>query len=1114
MKTIVTQIRQKRLMALVLFLLVGMTSVFAQKQVNVSGRITDELNEPMIGVSVLEKGTTNGVITDLDGNYTLSVNEGSTIVFSYIGYVTQEKKAVAGTMNIILKEDSKTLDEVVVVGYGVQKKSSVTGAISSVKAEDFENRTITNAEQALQGKTAGVQIISASAAPGSNPTIRIRGYSSNASSDPLYVVDGLRTKDISNLDPNDIESMEVLKDAASAAIYGAQAGNGVVLITTRKAKKGVRRISYDFQLSSQSLGRTPDILNAQEYVNYMTEGNLIPRETIDRYWDGKTNTDWIEETFESSMMQRHNVNFQGANDNGSLFASLSYLSNNGPIVGNKDVFDRITGTVNADYKIKDWLKFTTNNSFSRYHVQSVSEGSATGSLMLSAIQLDPLTPVTYTPDKLPDTMINYMNQGHTLLQNANGDYYSISPYGDSNNINPYIMRDRGTTKRDGFVFSGSTYLDFTPIKELVITSRLGYRYTYSNSYGYVMPNITCSDLYQDYVSVNATSSNTTYWQWENFANYTKTFADKHNVNVMLGMSYSSNTSFGVTGGINGSRSGDKVDLGITKLDPNYAYFAFQTGTATRTVSGGEKRRYANLSYFGRASYDYAGKYFAQFTLRADAADLSILPLQKRWGYFPAVSVGWVLSNEKFMENLKSISHLKLRASWGQNGSIAGLADYMYDATILSEINYPMSGDVSYETGSLPSATGNYDLKWETSEQIDLGIDLRMLNDRFMENLKSISHLKLRASWGQNGSIAGLADYMYDATILSEINYPMSGDVSYETGSLPSATGNYDLKWETSEQIDLGIDLRMLNDRLSFGFDYYEKKTKDLIVTGITPSLIVGNTTSPMNAGNVKNSGFEFELSWRDNIKDFNYSIKGNIATLKNKVTYLHETLERIESTTSAGIGVMNYFEEGHPIWYMRGYECTGIDSQTGDPIFKDMNDDGIIGDADQTEIGSAIPDFTYGITLTAAWKGFDLTIFGSGSHGNDVFAGYNRTSRMKANTLKEFYDGRWTTAGDNAKYARSNPSNYDKYLKSSKFVFDGSYFKIKQIQLGYNLPKNLLKQIGLSNLRLYCSLDDFFTFTKYPGFDPEFTSTGSAMGLDMGSYPSSKKVVFGLNVAF
>ena len=270
----------------------------------------------------------------------------------------------------------------------------------------------------------------------------------------------------------------------------------------------------------------------------------------------------------------------------------------------------------------------------------------------------------------------------------------------------------------------------------------------------------------------------------------------------------------------------------------------------------------------------------------------------------------------------------------------------------------------------------------------------------------------------------------------------------------------------------------------------------------------------MNAGNVKNSGFEFELSWRDNIKDFNYSVKANIATLKNKVTYLDRTLERIGSATSAGIGTINYFEEDHPIWYMRGYQCTGIDPETGNPTFADLNGDGMIGDADQTEIGSAIPDFTYGITLNASWKGLDLTVFGSGSYGNDVFVAYNRTSRMKANTVKEFYDERWIKPGDNAKYARSNPSDYDKYLKSSKFVFDGSYFKIKQIQLGYSLPSSLLKKMCLNSLRLYCSLDDFFTFTKYPGFDPEFTSTGDAMGLDMGSYPSSKKVVFGLNLVF
>ena len=1027
MKTIQKKIVQERMWAFVLFFLVEITAAYAQ-QVKVSGKVSDTNNEPMIGVSILEKGTTNGVISDLDGNYELSVNKGATLVFSYIGYVTQEKPTTGGTLNIILKEDNQTLEEVVVVGYGVQKKSSVTGSISQVKSEDMHNRTITNAEQALQGKTAGVQIISASAAPGSNPSIRIRGYSSNSSSDPLFVVDGLRTTNISNLDPNDIESMEVLKDAASAAIYGAQAGNGVVLITTKKAKKGVRRISYDFQFSSQSLGKTPEVLNAKEYIQYMTEGNLIPQATIDRYWDGHTDTDWMDETFENSTMQRHNINFQGANENGSLFASLSYLKNNGPVVGNKDVFDRITGTVNADYKIKDWLKLTSNNSFSRYHVQTVSEGSATGSIMLSALQLDPLTPIVYTPDKLPDTMVNYQNQGHTLIQDGNGNYYSISPYGDSNNINPYIMRDRGVSKKEGFVFSGSTYLDFTPIKELVITSRLGYRYTVIDSYGYQMPNITCSDLYQDYVSVDATSANTTYWQWENFANYTKTFKDVHNLNAMIGMSFSSNTAFGVTGNVHGN---GPSDIGITKLDPNYAYFNYKTGTAVQTVSDGEKRKYANLSYFGRISYDYASKYFAQFTLRADAADLSILPLQKRWGYFPAASVGWVISNEKFMRNVKPISHLKLRASWGQNGSIAGLSDYMYDATIQSNIIYPMTKDVVYNTGSLPSATGNYDLKWETSEQLDFGIDLRMFNDR------------------------------------------------------------------------LGVTA-----------DYYEKKTKDLIVTGITPSLIVGNTTSPMNAGNVKNSGFEFELSWRDNIKDFNYSVKANIATLKNKVTYLDRTLERIGSATSAGIGTINYFEEDHPIWYMRGYQCTGIDPETGNPTFADLNGDGMIGDADQTEIGSAIPDFTYGITLNASWKGLDLTVFGSGSYGNDVFVAYNRTSRMKANTVKEFYDERWIKPGDNAKYARSNPSDYDKYLKSSKFVFDGSYFKIKQIQLGYSLPSSLLKKMCLNSLRLYCSLDDFFTFTKYPGFDPEFTSTGDAMGLDMGSYPSSKKVVFGLNLVF
>ena len=1015
----------------------------AQQQKNrITGTVTDAFG-PITGANVVEKGTTNGTITDMDGNFTLEIPQGATLHISYIGYLSKEIKVGNQTdYTIQLVEDSQALEEVVVVGYGVQKRSSVTGAISSVKSEDFDNRTITSAEQALQGKTAGVQITSSSAAPGSTGSVRIRGYSSNASSDPLYVVDGLRTDDISYIDPSDIESMEVLKDGASAAIYGAEAGNGVVLITTRHGKKGAAHISYDFQISSQSLGKTPEVLNATQYIDYVTTAGLISQETIDKYWDG-TDTDWMDETFENSIMQKHNVNFQGGNDNGSFFASLSYLNNNGMVVGDKDKYDRISGTVNADYKIKDWLKIGTNNTFTRYHISSVDDAAVgqengdmifRGSLVLSALQLDPLTPISYSADNLTDVMQDYLDEGHNLLQDEDGNYYSISPYANYTNINPYTIINRSKNKKEGFVFSGSTYLDFTPIKELVITSRLGYRYTSKSTYLLTLPNVSNSDTYQDYVSINASNASTTYWQWENFVNYTKTFAEKHNVNGMIGMSFSSSSSFDVTGSILGSGTGDDVDLGITALDEDFAYFNYATGTATQTVSGGEKVKNANLSYFGRVGYDYMNKYFAQFTFRADAADLSILPLQKRWGYFPAVSAGWLVTGEKFMENVEPITYLKIRGSWGQNGSIAGLGDYMYDRVISSSITYPLIS---------------------TSDT----------------------------------------------------------DYSYSTGSLPTSTGNYELKWETAEQWDLGFDLRMFRNRFNFSMDYYNKKTKDLIVTGASTSLIVGTTVSPINAGDVENKGFEFEVGWRDRINDFEYSVTANIATVDNEVTYLDPSVERLASGTSYS-ATMNYIEEGYPLWYIRGYVCESIDPETGDPVFTDLNGDGIIGEADQTMIGSAIPDFTYGITLTAAWKGLDLVVFGSGSKGNDIFIAYNRSVRLETNTLTEFYEGMWREAGDIAEYAQPGCTNYDQYLQSSKFVFDGSYFKIKQIQLGYTLPKKWLRNIYLSNLRVYCSLDDFFTFTSYPGFDPEYTLTGDAMGLDLGSYPSSKKVVFGLNITF
>ena len=507
-----------------LFLLICLPFSLAQAQtVKVTGKVTDNLNEPMIGVSIVEKGTTNGCITDIDGNYTLNVNQGATIIFSYIGYVTQEKQAVAGVMNIVLKEDSETLDEVVVVGYGVQKKSSVTGAISQVKAEDMQNRTISDASQALQGKTAGVQLITTSAAPGSSPTVRVRGYSSNAASSPLYVVDGVRMSSIAGIDPNDIASMEVLKDAASAAIYGAEAGNGVILISTKKGKAGQGKITYDFQLSTQSIARMPKLLNAEEYVDYMSESSAFDPNFIKANWDGKTSTDWLDIAFENSLMMKHNLAFAGGGEQGNYYLSLTYLDNDGIVKGKDDVYQRMTATINAEYNIKPWLKVGTTNQIEKYNTRGVSTQNAYGSFLQSVLMMDPLTPDTYAPDKLPAHMQNALNQGSTLLQDENGNYYASSLFYEGENYHPTVMRKSTIGRNSGFNVNGSIYADFTPIKGFTFTSRFGYRLGGTRSANTSLPFYGNSTQRRDYVSINSQSATSIYYQWENFANYVKTF---------------------------------------------------------------------------------------------------------------------------------------------------------------------------------------------------------------------------------------------------------------------------------------------------------------------------------------------------------------------------------------------------------------------------------------------------------------------------------------------------------------------------------------------------------------------------------------------------------------
>lgn len=1003
--------------------------VMAMAQTKASGVVYDDLGEPVIGASIIEKGTTNGTVTDLDGNFELNVKSGAVLQVSFVGYATQEVKAAAN-MKITLKEDAELLEETVVVGYGVQKKSSLTGAVSQVKSEDMEARTITNATQALQGKTSGVQILSSSAKPGASPSVRIRGISSNGDSSPLYVVDGRIASDIAGIDPNDIESMEVLKDGASAAIYGAAAGNGVILITTKKGK-GDGKITYDFQLTSQSLGRVPKVMNAEQYIDYYVEAGKITMDAFYRNWDNVTNTDWVNEAFENSMMKRHNVTFQAGSDKGSLYISLSHLDNNGMIVGNADTYERLTGMINASWKIKPWLEIGTNNQIEKYNSSSVSEGSEYGSMLLSVLQLDPLTKPVYEKGQESEHMQSLLNSPdkfkHNLLQDENGNYYGISPFVTSENSNPYVMRDNSRTKSTGFNINGTTFLNFTPIKGLTVTSRLSYRLSSSSSYG------VSNDFYyndtnkRNYISVSASDYSPVYWQWENFLNYMRSFG-KHTGTVMLGTSYSESTNFGVSG----SMQGDDTDKGFLQDDPNFLYFAYASSSANRTLSGGERTFGRKLAYFGRLNYDYAGKYIAQFSLRADAADLAVLPMEKRWGYFPAGSLGWTISQEDFMESTREwLSMLKVRASWGQNGSTASLGGYRWNVTI--------------------GSTG---------------------------------HLAV----GDNNTF------------------------NYINGYAPSATGNKDLKWETSEQTNFGIDARMFRDRLTFSVDYFKKETKDLLVSGIKASTVVGNTFSPVNAGNIENSGLELELGWQDRIGDFRYGIRANMSTLKNKVTYLHESLDALDGASFHTYGAITRFEIGKPAWYFYGYKYTGINKENGEPMFEDLDGDGVIGQSDKTEIGSGIPDVTYGVTLTAGWKGLDFIVFGSGSAGNDIYCCLNRGD-YTVNKLSWYTEDRWTKDNPNGSKpgARADISNY---MTSSAAVMDGSYFKIKQIQLGYNLPKKWLKKAYMDNCRVYGSLEDYFTFTSYEGFDPEVTGVGSSLGVDKGSYPTSKKVVFGLSLTF
>ncbi len=993
----------------------------------VKGIVKDETGEGVMGATVKVEGTNDGAVTDMNGNFSVNPGPKGSLLVSYVGYVTQRVN-VKGKSNVVvtLQTDEQSLNELVVVGYGVQKKSDLTGAVASVKEADLQNRSTSDAAAALQGKVSGVQILTNNGAPGTGSEIRVRGMSSNSGNlGPLLVVDGLKVDNIQYLDPDMIESIEVLKDAASAAIYGVAAGNGVVLITTKNGKKSTDgRIFYNAQFQLASLSHKPEVLNAADYIAYGKEMGFLNDQLLQAYGYDGADVCWADEVFEPTWSNRQTLGFQGGGEKGNYFVALNNVYNNGIFTGDKDVYRRLSIQLNGEYKVKPWLTIGTNNSIEKWKTKSVSQQNDNGTALLACITTDPLFgPLADNESQLTQRQQNAIANGVAVLADPEtGKYYRVSPVsGETQSSNPFIKRDAADGYNDGINIRGLAYLNFNPIKELVFTSRFGYRIATGSSHNYEFPFEANEFVRRTTYLISSTTNYNYYYQWENFVNYNKTFAEKHNVGAMVGMSWeeynSDNTS--------ASSEGENILKGY---EPNFRYLDYVLPDAQKTI-GNAPGLARNMAYYGRLSYNYDNKYFFQANFRADAFDSSKLPKDKRWGYFPSFSVGWTLSNEAFFRNwvdTETVSFLKLRASWGRNGNINVLNGYPYAAVI------------------------NANNDW----------------------------------------------YQYSAT---------SSKQSY--GSVTNGLPNPDLEWETSEQTDLGLDARFLNNRLSFGFDYFYKKTKGLLVN-VTPVIETGVGSSTINAGDVKNSGFEFELGWQDNIGDFHYSVNANLSTLKNELTYLDPTVDKIGGVGLQGTNITTVCMPGHSLWFLRGYEVEGIDAN-GAAVFKDVDGNGVWDANDLTDLGSGLPKVTYGITINLEYKGFDMTIFGTGAAGQKILPQAWRVDRPYCNNYEWFYKnsgGKFPTV-----------PNWSKDVYSSNLtVFDGDYFKIKTIQLGYTVPKNITSKFYVENLRVFASLENFFTFTNYIGLDPETASqnTSNGLGIDMGTFPTAKQFILGFNLSF
>lgn len=993
-----------------------------QKKITITGNVKDTQGEPVIGAAVAVKGTTNGTVTDVNGNYSLgNVPEGATLIFSFIGLKTQEVRASKTTIDVIFQEESISLNEVVAIGYGYVKKKDLTGAVSTVSADDMVlGGTVSNAAQALQGKTAGVQVSQSSTAPGGTISVRIRGSNSiSSTNEPLYVVDGFPSSEGVNINPNDIESMQILKDASATAIYGARGANGVVLITTRRGKSGENRISYNGYVGAQKIKNPFKFLNGKDYMNLQNalfqeiegqEGNPNGAYTPSQL-QSDVNTDWVKETTRIGLVQDHNIQFRGGSEKTKVLTSLGYYNQNG-VLKNTD-FNRISGRVNVDQTINDYIKA---GATIYGHRETANYQEYGGSIVPSNVLLGIMT---YDP-----TVKAYNDDGS----------YGRVPGGRGDNPLANLLERRNELKNDKF--NGTVFVEINPIKDLTAKATGGVEVLHNFEGTYLPVTTTYAGSIEGGVATTNDYS-ATRQVFEGIVNYMHTFNQKHNLNAMVGYTYEK-----FSGEYRYSKAkGFSTDIfGWNNLG----------AAAQMTEMNSNKTENILVSFFGRVNYTFNDKYLVTATVRRDGS--SRFGVNQHWGTFPSGSLAWRASEEEFIKNLNIFSNLKVRMGVGVTGN-ERIGDY-----------------ASYA---------------------------------LMKN----SHLTFDGSSNVSG-----------------------------THMNNTSAENPDLKWETTQQYNLGFDMGFLDNRLSVSLDGYWKKTNDLLLMVKLP-MYTGFTQGQQNIGSIQNRGFEFDLTSHNLTGNFKWDTKFNFSLNRNKVLDTGDNGD-IFITSSKPVGTVSeeafaVVREGEPLGSLFGYKYIGVlqkdgayapqpNSKPGDPLFEDVNGDGKIDSNDRTIIGHASPNFILGLTNDFAWKGFDLSIFFQASVGNELL-NMTRMNLEWKRTPEAL--NRWTPTNTNTDIPRNGfyYSKYGGYI-NDHFIEDASFLRLKNLTLGYTIP---FKKV-VSSCRLYFAAENLFTVTGYSGWDPEVDTkaneatkgggsnqtANAGAGMDFNAYPGLRTFTFGMNITF